>query len=59
VANAFGEVLHFNGVKWNDYDHISGFSSMNIIGIAIKGNTVVVYGIDVNGLGAVAIGRRN
>ena len=44
TAGAYGEVLHFNGVRWKSFINETGLSSGGYSRIAVKGNVLVAVG---------------
>ncbi len=57
AAGAFGEVVHFNGVRWVSYISQTGLSSGEYLSVAIKGNEIIAVGYD-GAKAVIAIGKR-
>lgn len=57
AAGAFGEVVHFNGVRWVSYKSQTGLSSGEYLSVAIKGNEIIAVGYD-GAKAVITIGKR-
>ena len=44
TAGAYGEVLHFNGVRWKSFINETGLSSGGYSRVAVKGNIIIATG---------------
>lgn len=56
AVGAYGEVLHFNGVRWNSFINETGLTNGQYVSVAIKGNEIVAVGY--NGKAVIAVGKR-
>jgi len=56
TGGAYGEVLHYNGIRWTSYQNET-YVDGEYYSVAIKGNLVILGGYDLV-VGMVAIGRR-
>jgi hypothetical protein len=57
IAGDAGEILHFNGVRWQSYRSITHLDYANFHSVAFKGNMIVAVGDNFDAA-VVAIGRR-
>ena len=46
AVGSFGEVVHFNGVRWVSYISQTGLSNGEYLSVAIKGNEIIAVGYD-------------
>ncbi len=63
-CGSFGDIAHFNGIRWKDYlgNELQPFGAGNLNAISVKGNTVCAVGYIVGGNGTQAViilGKRN
>ena len=56
AVGSFGEVIHYNGMRWKSYIGETGLTNGQYVSVAIKGNEIVAVGYD--GKGVILVGRR-
>ena len=57
VVGAFGEFLHWNGVRWKSYIDQTGLSNGSYTSVAVSGNLVVAVGGN-NAQAVITMGTR-
>ena len=56
AVGSFGEVIHYNGMRWKSYIGETGLTNGQYVSVAIKGNEIVAVGY--NGKAVILVGRR-
>ena len=56
AVGSFGEVIHYNGMRWKSYIDETGLTNGQYVSVAIKGNEIVAVGY--NGKAVILVGRR-
>lgn len=57
AVGAFGEVLHYNGVRWTSFREETGLVNGEYLSVAIKGNEIVAVGYD-GQRAVIVVGKR-
>jgi len=57
TSGSYGEILHWNGVRWKSFMNETALSSGAYGAIAVKGNLVVAVGLD-SGKAVILVGKR-
>jgi hypothetical protein len=57
ASGAYGEIVHFNGARWQSFQSVTWLDNGAYPGLAVKGNLVIAVG-GLNPVAIIAIGRR-
>ena len=57
VVGAYGELLHYNGMRWKSFRDVTGLDNGSYASVAVKGNLIIAVGAN-NNDAIVTVGRR-